>query len=58
MIAKEFLKYSYETIKLYSELRQPEEGANEYVFSDGSFIVFDWLHGRHSAFDPEGKELK
>lgn len=58
MLAKEYLKQGYETIKYSSELRQTEDGANEYVFSDGSFIVFDWLHGNHGAFNPEGNELK
>lgn len=56
--AMQHLGESYETIKYSSQKRICEDDAVEYVFEDESFIVFDWLNGKHSAHDKTGAMLK
>lgn len=57
-IAESYLGMSYQIVKASSERLEFEDGAVEYVFEDESFIVFDWLNGKHSAHDKTGTMLK
>lgn len=57
-IAESYLGLKYEIVKASSHKRVCEDGAVEYVFEDESFIVFDWLNGKHSAHDKAGQMLK